>query len=207
MLVGPRNLSGFSDPLDTYLLPPNDGRPLAVVAPTDAMCQFNTLSYAQAPMLKTTPGSRVILQYNENGHITKPENNSPGKSGTGKVYVYGVTFTGTSDLFLDVHNVWDVNGNGRDDGRLLGVNDFDDSRCYQYSDSFLAQERALLYGHPTDPDQGDNLWCQAVVDIPGDLVAGSVYSLYWVWDWPTVVSDGIAAKAEIYTSCLDIVIQ
>ncbi|GKU09412.1 unnamed protein product [Fusarium langsethiae] len=63
-----------------------------------------------------------------------------------------------------------------------------------------------------DP-QGADLWCQADVRLPSDLPTSGTYTLYWVWDWPTV-SDGLPAAGQtpstkivspqIYTPCLNI---
>ena len=50
-----------------------------------------------------------------------------------------------------------------------------------------------------------HLWCQVTVDLPDDLPLDSLYTLYWVWDWPTTAIPGVVeAKEEIYTSCIDI---
>lgn len=42
--------------------------------------------------------------------------------------------------------------------------------------------------------------------LPSDLVPGTVYTAYWVWDWktePGQASGVPAGKAEYYTSCID----
>jgi hypothetical protein len=50
------------------------------------------------------------------------------------------------------------------------------------------------------------LWCQADITIRSTTAAPQVYTLYWVWDWPTAPGtvgqpDGLL---EIYTTCIDI---
>ena len=53
---------------------------------------------------------------------------------------------------------------------------------------------------------GADLWCQADITIPSSVPAPGVYTLYWVWDWPTAIGtigqpNGLL---EIYTTCIDI---
>ena len=151
-------------------------------------------------MLNTTFNSQVILQYNENGHITQASLN-PSKPSPGRVFVYGTNQSSPSDKLLDIHRVWTVDGTGGGGrGRLLGVFPFDDGRCYQYStDSPMEQERQQKYSHPYDPAQGQELWCTNIVAMP-DLVG--TYTLYWVWDWPDLNGD-----PQLYTSCMDIMLN
>jgi len=41
--------------------------------------------------------------------------------------------------------------------------------------------------------------------IPVDIPIGSTYSIYWVWDWPTIPGVDVAeGKDEYYTTCSDI---
>src|SRR5690606_28466669 len=69
-----------------------------------------------------------------------------------------------------------------------------------------------------DQLQGMDLWCQVDVRIPEDVAVGSVYTMYWVWDWPTLTpelaeksksgvyptqGDGVVTP-EVYTSGVDI---
>jgi len=189
----------------THLLPPS-GRPDNIILPTDLICMPNQQwpeTTAGDQVLKAPSGNQIILRYQENGHVTLPSN-TPGKATPGTVSIYGTNESLSSDTLHGIHNVWNALGTGGDcRGRLLARQPFDDGMCYQPNTGRISQERQALYS--PDPSQGKNRWCRNKVQIPDDVMEG-LYTIYWVWDWPT--SSGtpgdLEGKTEIYTTCLDI---
>jgi hypothetical protein len=53
---------------------------------------------------------------------------------------------------------------------------------------------------------GADLWCHNIVELPANIQASEVYTLYWVWDWPTATGTTglLLGKDEVYTTCIDI---
>ncbi|WPH01222.1 Hypothetical protein R9X50_00405800 [Acrodontium crateriforme] len=203
----------------TYLLPKNWQYPDAILPVSDTICSpsqdTTTNQTAGSPRLKVAKGSTVALQYNENGHITKPQNNAPGKETPGKVYVYGTTQSQPSDSFLKIHKQWTEDGSGGDGrGRLLYSGPFDDGHCYQYSShdpgefSSIEEARESQWPPPgsADPAQGMNLWCRADVTLPNDINT-DLYTLYWVWDFPSYADDRLRYQPQYYTTCIDLDIE
>ena len=143
------------------------------------------------------------MRYQENGHVTLPDN-PPGKPpNRGTVYVYGTTQPRENDTLLAIHKVWNRSGTGGDGrGVLLSARGFDDGRCYQINDSPISTARQVLFPHEPDELMGADLWCQQDIALPENLPAGQPYTLYWVWDWPTLGFH--KRQEEIYTTCIDI---
>jgi hypothetical protein len=153
-------------------------------------------------LLRIPASSSVILRYQENGHTTMPWIPSY-KHSPGLVYVYGTSHSLPTDTIFTVHDGWNIYGSGGDQrGRLLKVDSFDDGECYAPTGSPEAKRRMQSY--PPDPGQGLNRWCGNEVFIPIDVKG--LYTLYWVWDWPSSadMQQEVTAKIEIYTTCLDI---
>ncbi|OAX81690.1 hypothetical protein ACJ72_03968 [Emergomyces africanus] len=212
-----RDKSGFSDLMMQYLLPlppgsrtnqPPPGPPK--ILPTDNICKDTQTKQVQTdgkPRLKAPPGSPIALRYQENGHVTLPSN-TPGKpDNRGTVYVYGTTDPKPDDKFISIHKVWNKDGTGGDRrGMLLSVQDYDDGRCYQINDQNISMERQKEFPHTATAPQGQNLWCQHDLALPKNVPEGKPYTLYWVWDWPTIPDEkkGIAALDEVYTTCIDV---
>ncbi|KAI9823257.1 MAG: hypothetical protein M1826_000200 [Phylliscum demangeonii] len=204
-----RNAPGFSDPTMVNLIPPN-GRANQVLD-SDLMCRASQATPNQSagsPALKAAPGSMIALRYQENGHVTLPQN-TPGKADNrGSVYIYGTTDPQPSDTLLKIHHVWTADGSGGDKrGKLLATQSFDDGQCYQINGGAISKQRQAQFAHPTSPLMGADLWCQNDIKLPAEAVAGKLYTLYWVWDWPTAanVDAGLPkGKAEIYTTCMDV---
>lgn len=204
-----RGSAGFSDPTMVNLIPP-DGRTINEILSTDLMCKSSQTSQTQtdgSPRLQAAPGSAVALRYQENGHVTLPDN-QPGKpQNRGTVYVYGTTQPSPDDAFLAIHRVWNANGTGGDGrGVLLSTQNFDDGQCYQVNGGTISQQRQKEFSHPTDTLMGADLWCQQDIEIPSTAPTGQPYTLYWVWDWPTLpgTSGFPNGKQEIYTTCMDV---
>ena len=217
-----RTVPGFSDPLMVHILP-GQGQPsieerdtipatdLTGITNNDKMCKMTQQTAYQAdgsPRLQAAPGALVSLRYQENGHVTLPQN-QPGKpKNRGTVYIYGTTQPKFPELFLDVFGKWTADGTGGDRrGRLLATQPFDDGYCFQVNGGDISTARQAA--HPHEPDQlmGANLWCQNNIAIPTDAATGKPFTLYWVWDWPTepgVDPNLPKGKAEIYTTCMDV---
>ncbi|KAL4755881.1 uncharacterized protein BDW70DRAFT_167337 [Aspergillus foveolatus] len=195
-----RSSPTFNDYAMTYLVPDPSGND-AICAPS----QRQQIQTEGSPRLRSRPGDRVLIRYQENGHVTLPWV-TPGKPSPGTVYIYSTTSPSEKDTLLDVHRVWNEDGTGGDGrGRLLGIFGFDDGRCFQVNEGPISRYRQGRFGHAPDALEGSDLWCGNVVLLP-DNINSDVLSLYWVWDWPT--NPGKAdEKQEIYTTCMDIQID
>ncbi|CAD6573349.1 MAG: hypothetical protein ASARMPRED_006005 [Alectoria sarmentosa] len=217
-----RSVPGFSDPLMVHILP-SAGQPAIEerdvipaldttgIFPNDTMCKRTQQAQYQSngsPRLRASPGDLVALRYQENGHVTLPQNQPGKQSNRGTVSIYGTTQPKSPELFLDVFGQWNTNATGGDQrGRLLARQDFDDNYCYQINQGHISTMRQAQYPHTPNQLMGANLWCQNNIALPTDIPTGSPYVLYWVWDWPTepgVDPNLPKGKAEIYTTCLDI---
>ncbi|KAJ5944541.1 hypothetical protein N7516_004709 [Penicillium verrucosum] len=206
-----RTTSGYSDTTMTYLIPPNTRENVTLILPTDKMCKDTQQDQTQSegsPRLEASAGAAIALRYQENGHVTLPQN-QPGKpANRGTVYVYGTTQPKTGEKFLDVHGAWTQDGTGGDGrGVLLSVQNYDDGRCYQINSGQISATRQTKYTHTADPRMGTDLWCQQDIQLPSDAPSGKPYTLYWVWDWPTAAGGDPTypnGKAEIYTTCMDV---
>lgn len=203
-----RTAPNFGDPLMVNLLPPN-GRPASDgILKSDLMCKDSQRKQVQtdgSPRLQAAPGALVALRYQENGHVTLPQT-QPGKpENRGNVFIYGTTQPSESDTFLGIHKQWNAAGTGGDKrGKLLATQPFDDGQCYQINGGQISAARQAQFPHQSNQLMGADLWCQNDIAIPSDAPVGKLYTLYWVWEWPTLPSPGIPGKAETYTSCMDI---
>ena len=205
-----RSDPGFSDPTMVNLIPPN-GRTINTILDTDLMCKSTQTTQTQtngSPRLQAAPGANIALRYQENGHVTLPEN-QPGKpANRGTVYVYGTTQPSPTDSLLGIHRVWTPDGTGGDGrGVLLSTQNFDDGQCYQVNGGPISAQRQGQFSHVATSLMGADIWCQQDIALPAD--ASGTYTLYWVWDWPTLPGtpgfpDG---KQEIYTTCMDVDVQ
>lgn len=189
----------------TYLLPPN-GWPSNGILSADRICKLSQqypTEVAGSPRLQASAGSQIGLRYQENGHVTLPAN-TPGKLTAGIVLVYGTNQSLPDDTLQAIHNIWNAMGTGGDQrGRLLMRQNFDDGACYQPNDGCISRERRAKY--VSDPMQGQNRWCRNQMQLLSDTMEG-LYTLYWVWDWPTSpgTPGALKGKTEIYTTCIDI---
>ncbi|KAM0166024.1 hypothetical protein ACHAQE_001884 [Botrytis cinerea] len=176
-------------------------------------------------VLSAAPGDFVAVRYQENGHVTEPtqaDTPEQGKGfGSGIVYVYGTADSKATDTFNSIHKVWNKDGTGGDKrGKLLATQYFDDMACFLAGNTngnlfvdapantvTIAMARAEAYKFAPTSEMGVNLWCQTDFQIPAEAQANKDYSIYWVWDWPTMdKKTGKTTVSEIYTSCADIAI-
>ncbi|KAE9570948.1 hypothetical protein CGMCC3_g12967 [Colletotrichum fructicola] len=138
-------------------------------------------------MLKAAPGDFVGLRYQENGHITLPDSPINKPSNRGTIYVYGTLFPRAEDSLFDVFKRWTADGKGGDGrGRLLATRHYDDGQCYQVNSGPISLQRQQQFRKAAMDPQGADLWCQAVIRLPKDLAEGTLYSIYFVWTWPTL---------------------
>ncbi|KAK1808508.1 hypothetical protein LTR12_017134 [Friedmanniomyces endolithicus] len=132
--------------------------------------------------------------------------NPAGKPTPGKIFVYGTQSSHSNDTLLAIHGQWNWNGTGGDKrGRLLHTSNFDDGKCYQYSESKIAQARMQRYPFPgtSDPAQNQELWCQNMVQLP-ELQNTALMTLYWIWAWPFEETRTTPFREDYYTTCIDL---
>ncbi|KAM0715425.1 hypothetical protein Q7P37_008923 [Cladosporium fusiforme] len=189
----------------TYLLPLSQRSSLTN---EDLICKSTQSVGNQSekyPYLRARAGDEIALRYRENGHISKP---IPEKPTFGSVSVYGTGDSRDSDTVIDIHHIWNANNTGGDlRGRLLRRQSFDDGSCYENNESELSAIRAIAGQPPHDEVDGTSLTCKVVMRIPEGLPTQAIYTLYWVWDWPSVGNPGekgAVLKEELYTTCVDI---
>ncbi|KAI9784199.1 MAG: hypothetical protein M1816_001021 [Peltula sp. TS41687] len=206
-----RGTAGFGDPAMVHLLPPNGRAASDGILPTDPMCKESQAKPNQSegsPALQATAGSMIALRFQENGHVTLPDNQAGKPKNRGNVYIYGTTDPKPEDTLLGIHNVWTADGSGGDKrGKLLATQAFDDGQCYQINGGEISKKRQGDFPHAPSELMGGDLWCQNDIKLPSEATAGKPYTLYWVWDWPTApnVDPGLPkGKAETYTTCMDI---
>lgn len=199
---GPRIQGVNIDAVNSNLLPPN-GRGNAFL-PTDLMCKSNQLKGQQTkdyPTLSASPLEQIALQYHDNGHVTLYDTNQGKPAGRGTVFVYGTTESVDSDTYLGIHRTWNAAGTGGDKrGKLLATRPYDDGRCFQVNRGSKVRQASIDY----PADKSEDILCQTDVQLPGDAPTSGSYTLYWVWEWPTLDKDGKVAVNESYTSCMDI---
>lgn len=199
----------FEDSQMVFLIPPNGGE-INKIDTDQMMCRPEQTTQTQSsdsPRLQASPGQSVALRYQENGHVTLPQNQQGKPEGSGANFVYYTTNSRADDKFLQIHRQWTADGNGGDGrGRLLSTQNFDDGQCYQINGGQISTQRQAQFEHVADATQGAALWCQQDIQIPTDAQPGSTVTLYWVWDWPTMPgTPGFAeGKQEIYTTCMDV---
>ena len=204
----PRTSPDFNDDAMTYRLPSNGVN----LTKADKMCMDTQTSpddqKPDLPRLQAQQGSAIALRYQENGHVTEPQNQEGKPPNRGTVYVYGTTEPSEDDRIIDIHKVWNEDGTGGDKrGKLLATRPYDDGRCYQINGGDISKDRQAKFKHTADQLMGTNLWCQTDIKLPDDAEGGKQYTLYWVWDWPTLPGEdeGLPnGKPELYTTCMDV---
>ncbi|KAL7926756.1 hypothetical protein ACQKWADRAFT_88389 [Trichoderma austrokoningii] len=138
----------------------------------------------QFPMLEAAPGDHIAIIHLENGHTTLPQNQPKKPLNRGTIFLYGTSQPNDNERLFDVHLKWNRNGTGGDGrGVLLGTRSYDDGNCYQPNNGALSIERAARLA-PEGADHNIELGCQSTIQLPSDLKAGSIYTVYWYWDWP-----------------------
>ncbi|KAL3422192.1 hypothetical protein PVAG01_06348 [Phlyctema vagabunda] len=197
-----RSAPGWNNGDMTFLVPPNGGD--NTIQQSQAMCQYpNPEQENNKPVLSASAGDRIALRYLENGHVTKPDISGIKPKNSGTVFVYGTTKPLATDKYLDIHNKWNADGTGGDKrGVLLAAQPFDDGQCYEANGSPVALERQAAGPKEASAQMGPSLWCQSDLTLPEDIK--DTYTLYWVWDWPTLDKNGKVILNEAYTTCMDL---
>lgn len=191
---------GFNEEANNWLVPPPGP---SLISQTHLLCHPSQRDATQSPnypRLHAPPGGTVALRYLENGHVTLAGDRAgkPDKGGT--VFVFGTQQPYTDEKLLDVLR-WTRDGQGGDGrGALLTAQNFDDDRCYELGNSSpLAESRKKLFSH-TGVERP--VLCETDVQLPETLPPGEPYTLYWVWQWPTMLKG--TAQDEYYVSCIDV---
>ncbi|RDA88898.1 hypothetical protein CP532_5394 [Ophiocordyceps camponoti-leonardi (nom. inval.)] len=178
----PRTDPAFNDKQAQHLIP--DG---AFYSGNEVLNKFPpSANNPQFPLLQAAPGQRVAINHLENGHVTLPQNQANKPLNRGTVFLYGTAQPMEQEKLFDVHLRWNQDGSGGDRrGRLLATRNYDDGQCYQDNKQPIAQERvSRLAADGASLDR--ELRCQSIITIPTDVKPGSVYTVYWYWDWPTL---------------------
>ena len=152
--------------------------------------KINRLDFAlnrEDEIFKAAPGDYIAILHTENGHVTEKLEGRPLNGGN--IYLYGTSDTKDDDKLFDIHLKWNKDGTGGDRrGRLLGTSNYDDGQCYEgnASGEFAMERSKAAHGTPEEA-----LICQSDIQLPQDLKPGSVYTIYWYWDWPTLNTNEI----------------
>ncbi|KIW09686.1 hypothetical protein PV08_12073 [Exophiala spinifera] len=210
----PRTTPGFVDGDNTYLLPQ---APALTFQDSDLMCKLTQTQGNQSggSVLMAPQGSSVLLRYLENGHITQPDV-PPNKPTSGQVSVYATTQARDDDKFTAIHGQWTADKTGGDQrGLLLTSTPFDDGRCFQFDPtghSEIATTRSNTFGPGPSITEAPNRWCGTTIELNDEsgipFANGTLLTLYWVWDWPSIVPGNPgtppAILNETYTSCMEV---
>ncbi|POR32759.1 Uncharacterized protein TPAR_07052 [Tolypocladium paradoxum] len=186
----PRSEPGWSDKQAQHLIPD-----AGVYKGTEVLNKYPFDANPKFPMLEAAPGDRVSILHLENGHVTLPQNQPNKPLNRGTVYLYGTTQPKDQEKLFDVHLLWNQNGSGGDGrGKLLATRNYDDGQCFQDNKQPIAQERVnKLAGDGASLEK--ELKCQSAITLPKDLKPGTVYTVYWYWDWPTLNPDKVDMQA------------
>ena len=115
-----------------HLLPPPGRAVTDGINTSDLMCKDSQTKPDphKTPRLQSTPGGFVALRYQENGHVTLPDNIKGKAPNRGTVFIYGTSEPSETDTFLAIHKQWNSAGTGGDfRGILLATQEFDVGRC------------------------------------------------------------------------------
>ncbi|KND91182.1 hypothetical protein TOPH_04032 [Tolypocladium ophioglossoides CBS 100239] len=186
----PRSTPGWSDKQAQHLIPD-----AGVYKGTEVLNKYPFDANPKLPMLEAAPGDKVAVLHLENGHVTLPQNQPNKPLNRGTVYLYGTTQPKDQEKLFDVHLLWNQDGSGGDKrGQLLATRNYDDGQCFQDNKQPIAQERVNKFA-ADGASLEKELKCQSVITLPKDLKPGTVYAVYWYWDWPTLKPDKIDMQA------------
>ena len=144
-------------------------------------------------MLSAQANGTILLMYQENGHITKI-NEDKAHPNPGFVTVYGTLHSTPADTFQDITEIRAARNGPEGELRTMS---FDDGKCYENNGTLESLRRQTLSHRPTLNVETPNLWCGTDVQLPEQLQSGDIYTLYWVWFF---------SPKQIYTTCIDILI-
>ncbi|KAK2592379.1 hypothetical protein QQS21_009930 [Conoideocrella luteorostrata] len=178
-----RKAPGFSDKVPQMLLPVVG---TAAYTGNEIINKFPFTDKPEHPFLQVSPGDHIAITHFENGHVSIPENQPFKPRNRGTIFIYGTSQPKEQEKLFDVHLRWNKDGTGGDKrGVLLATKNYDDGQCFQPNTAAITNERiSKLSGDGAR--QSEELACQSDVKLPDDLKPGSIYTIYWYWDWPNL---------------------
>ncbi|KAG5925645.1 hypothetical protein E4U53_003257 [Claviceps sorghi] len=183
-----RDQPGFSDKVPQHLLPA-DGQ--AAYSGQEILNKFPFEANPKHPLLQAAPGDHVAIVHLENGHVSLPHNQPKKPLNRGTIFFYGTSQPKEQERLFDVHLRWNKDGTGGDKrGIFLGTRDYDDGQCFQPNTAAITNERASKFSSD-GAKTSQELPCQSDIKLPDNLKPGSVYTVYWYWDWPDLNADKI----------------
>lgn len=184
----PRSQAGFTDTIPQLLLPVTGSQ---AYSGKEVLNKFPFTDKPAHPMLEASPGEHVAIVHLENGHVSLPQNQPNKPKNRGTIFFYGTSQPKAQEQLFDVHLVWNKDGTGGDKrGILLAAKNYDDGQCFQPNTAAITNERVSKYG-ADGAKNTQELPCQSDIKLPSDLKPGSVYTIYWYWDWPSLNPDKI----------------
>ncbi|RFU72751.1 hypothetical protein TARUN_9509 [Trichoderma arundinaceum] len=190
----PRNSTdpAFQDTIPQWLLPASGQ---SAYSGDEVLNKYKLEENPQFPMLEAAPGDHIALIHLENGHTTLPQNQPKKPQNRGTVFLYGTSQPKENERLFDVHLVWNKKGTGGDGrGVLLSTRNYDDGQCYQPNSGPISLQRAAELA-PEGAVHDIELGCQSTIQLPSDLKPGSIYTIYWYWDWPDLDAANINFEA------------
>ncbi|KAF2197899.1 hypothetical protein GQ43DRAFT_494744, partial [Delitschia confertaspora ATCC 74209] len=163
-----RTSPSFTDKAMTYLLPPN-GHTTNTFLPSDPFCKETQRSANQtsgSPVLSAHVNDTILLLYQENGHVTKLDED-PRHITSGVIRVYGTSNSSPTDTLQGI-NEWGFDKfiQSKGDYGLMLWASFDDGDCYQDNNTPKALERKTLVQRAHLEVEGNDLWCGWRVRLP-----------------------------------------
>ncbi|OAQ66902.1 hypothetical protein VFPPC_14397 [Pochonia chlamydosporia 170] len=184
----PRSQAGWNDKIPQLLLPAQGTQ---AYTGKEVLNKFPFTDKPQHPMLEAAPGDHIAIIHLENGHVSLPQNQPKKPKNRGTIFLYGTSQPKEQEKLFDVHLLWNKGGSGGDKrGVLLATRNYDDGQCFQPNTASITNERVSKYG-ADGAKNSQELPCQSDVKLPDNLKPGSVYTIYWYWDWPNLDSTKI----------------
>ncbi|KAH6900266.1 hypothetical protein B0T10DRAFT_22028 [Thelonectria olida] len=182
----------YSDSIPQNILPVNGQ---SAYSGNEVLNKFQYTATPDYPMLEAAAGDYIAIMHLENGHTTLPQNQPKKPLNRGTIYFYGTSQPKDEEKLFDVHLLWNKDGTGGDKrGKLLATRNYDDGQCYQTNPGALSTDRAAKYANQ-GAKHDEELACQSDIKLPDNLAEGSVYTVYWYWDWPDLNADAIDMNA------------
>ncbi|KAG6102642.1 hypothetical protein E4U30_003862 [Claviceps sp. LM220 group G6] len=184
----PRSDPGFSDQVPQNILPVKGQ---SAYSGQEILNKYKFEANPPHPMLQAAPGDYVAIVHLENGHVSLPLNQPNKPRNRGTIFFYGTSQPKDEERLFDVHLRWTKDGSGGDKrGVLLGTRHYDDGQCFQPNADAIAKERASKFSSD-GAKISQELPCQSDIKLPDNLKPGSVYTVYWYWDWPDLNANKI----------------
>lgn len=194
----PRTTPGWADKIPQLLLPLSGQ---SAYSGKEILNKYPFQANPSQPMLQASAGDHIAILHMENGHTSLPQNQPLKPHNRGTIFFYGTSKPNAQEKLFDVHLRWNRDGTGGDKrGVLLATRNYDDGNCYQPNSGQISTSRAQKLASD-GAEHGRELICQSDVKLPSDLKAGSIYTIYWYWDWPDLNAKAInmdATKNGIY---------